>query len=346
MNFSDQYPDFSQDNHSLLSKYLTKELFECLKGKTTDNGFRLAQAINSGIVNPDSGIGIYAGDEESYITFAALFDPIIEEYHGFGKDQRHVSNLNPGDLSAANPDPEDRYIVSTRIRIARNLNGLPLGAAIFPEQRKQVEQRAVAVLERLRGDLAGHYYPLNTMTESDRTRLIADHILFKAGDRFLQAAGLNRGWPDSRGIFHNNDRSFSVWVNEEDHLRIISMQEGGDIKQVFMRLSEAIGEMERDLEFSHNQHLGYITSCPTNLGTAMRASVHINLPNLASDMARLTSIADQYHLQVRGLHGEHTTSEGSTFDISNRRRLGITEVECVQGLYDGIVALIKTEQML
>lgn len=346
MNISDQYPDFSQDCHSLVSKYLTKALFELLKDKRTNNGFSLQQAINSGVVNPDSGIGIYAGDEASYTTFAPLFDPIIEDYHGFGKDKLHISNLNPEDLNATNPDPEGHYIVSTRIRVARNLHGLPLGAAISAEHRKLVEQRVVAALEKLGGELAGRYYPLMTMSEADRARLISDHILFKAGDRFLQAAGLNRDWPESRGIFHNHDRTFSVWVNEEDHLRVISMQIGGNIKQVFTRLSEAVVEIGRELEFSRNHHLGYITSCPTNLGTAMRASVHINLPKLAADMVQLTSIADKYHLQVRGMHGEHTASEGSIFDVSNRRRLGVTEVECVQDMYDGIVALIKIEQTL
>ncbi len=346
MNISDQYSDFSQDCHSLVSKYLTKVLFEHLKDKRTNNGFSLQQAINSGVVNPDSGIGIYAGDEASYATFAPLFDPIIEDYHGYGKDRLHISNLNPEDLNAANPDPEGHYIISTRIRVARNLHGLPLGTTISTEHRKLVEQRVVSALEKLVGDLAGRYYPLKTMSEADRARLISDHILFKAGDRFLQAAGLNRDWPESRGIFHNNDRTFSAWVNEEDHLRVISMQIGGDIKQVFTRLSAAVAEIGRELEFSRNHHLGYITSCPTNLGTAMRASVHINLPKLATDMAQLTSIADEYHLQVRGMHGEHTASEGSIFDVSNRRRLGVTEVECVQDMYDGIVVLIKIEQTL
>lgn len=346
MNNSDEFPIFPEECQSLLSKYLSKAMFERLKDETTEDGFSLAQAINSGVVNPDSGIGIYAGDEASYATFAPIFDPIIEDYHGFGKDRQHISNLNAEDLDAVNPDPESHYIVSTRIRVARNLHGLSLGAAISAEHRMRVEQRVVAALEDLSGNLAGRYYPLQTMSEDDRARLIGDHILFKSGDRFLQAAGLNRDWPESRGIFHNLDRTFSVWVNEEDHLRIISMQSGGDIKQVFTRLSEAVAQIGRELQFARNHHLGYIASCPSNLGTAMRASVHINLPRLADDMARLTDIADKYHLQVRGMHGEHTASEGSIFDVSNRRRLGVTEVECVQGLYDGIVALIKTEKAL
>jgi len=105
--------------------------------------------------------------------------------------------------------------------------------------------------------------------------LTADHFLFKEGDRFLQAAGLNRDWPSGRGIFHNKEKTFLVWINEEDQLRIISMQKGADLLAVFSRLSIAAGEIEKVAKFAHDDHLGYITSCPTNCGTALRASVHI-----------------------------------------------------------------------
>ena len=71
--------------------------------------------------------------------------------------------------------------------------------------------------------MAGTYYSLNSMSEEDREQLVEDHFLFKQGDRFLEAAGLNRDWPEGRGIFHNNDKTFLVWINEEDQLRIISM---------------------------------------------------------------------------------------------------------------------------
>jgi arginine kinase len=132
----------------------------------------------------------------------------------------------------------------------------------------------------LDGELAGKYYPLAGMSKEDQNQLIADHFLFKEGDRFLAAAGLNRDWPSGRGIFHNNDKTFLVWINEEDQLRIISMQPGSDILAVFRRLSVASREIEKEAAFARDDHLGYITSCPTNCGTALRASVHIKLPKL------------------------------------------------------------------
>jgi len=119
------------------------------------------------------------------------------------------------------------------------------------------------------------------MSAADQKQLIDDHFLFKEGDRFLDACGLNRDWPSGRGIFHNDAKTFLVWVNEEDQLRIISMQKGSGIREVFDRLSRAAAAIEKIAKFAHDEHLGYITSCPTNLGTALRASVHIRLPELS-----------------------------------------------------------------
>ncbi len=341
-----EYPKFTSDHKSLAAKYLTKDVFEELKDKKTMNGFTILDVVNSGVKNPDSGIGAYAGDEESYTIFESFFDPIIEEYHGFSKDDKHKSNLNPDDLNAPNPDPDGNYIVSTRIRVGRNLDQLPLGPAISDNQRNLVEKSVSSALSSLEGSLSGKYYSLGGMSEDISTSLIADHFLFKAGDRFLETAGLNRNWPMGRGIYHNDEKTFLVWVNEEDELRIISMQNGGDIKEVFTRLTIAISELEKKMKFAFNDHLGYITSCPTNLGTAMRASVHIAVPKLAQDMERFKAICDKHHLQIRGIHGEHSESEGGIYDISNRRRLGVTEVECVQDMYDGVVELIAAEKAL
>ena len=341
-----QYPSFTESHKSLMAKFLTKEMFEELKDLKTSNGFSINDAINSGVENPDSGIGAYAGDKESYTLFSPFFDKIIEEYHGFSQDDIHKSNLNPNDLDAPNPDPDNEFIVSTRIRVGRNLDEFPLGPAISDRQRDEVEKIVSTALNSLEGTLSGKYYPIAGMSKEDSDSLISDHFLFKAGDRFLESAGLNRNWPHGRGIYHNDEKTFLVWINEEDELRIISMQSGGDIKQVFMRLTTAISELEKKMKFAFSEHLGYITSCPTNLGTAMRASVHIKVPKLAADMERFKAITDIHHLQIRGIHGEHSESEGGIYDISNRRRLGVTEVECVQDMYDGVVELIATEKEL
>ncbi len=346
MNKKNEFPTFPTGCKSLLCKYLSKEVFEELKDKKTRNCFTLQDAIRSGVVNPESGIGVYAGDLESYTLFAKLFDPIIQDYHGFSSEDKHKSNLNPDDLDAPNLDPDGEYIVSTRIRVGRNVADFPLGPAITKEQRNEIEKNVSESLQAMSGSLAGHYYPLKGMRDDVKAQLIADHFLFKTGDRFLEAAGLNRDWPEGRGIYHNDEKTFLVWINEEDQLRIISMQMGGNILEVFTRLSSAIKEIEKKVAFSYSEHLGYITSCPTNLGTAMRASVHIKLPKLAQDMSAFKAITDKHFLQIRGIHGEHSESEGGIYDISNKRRLGVTEVECVQDMINGVKELIAKEKSL
>ena len=328
----------------MLCKHLTPELFETLKDKKTANGFTLEKAIKSGIENVDSEIGVYAGDEESYEVFAELFDRVIEEYHGFSSTDIHESNLNAEDLDVK--DLDSSYILSTRIRVGRNIKGMPLGAAISKEQRDEIEKDVASILNGFEGELEGAYHPLLGMSQEVQSQLIEDHFLFKDGDRFLESSGLARHWPHGRGIYHNHDKTFLVWLNEEDQLRIISMQQGGDVVEVFSRLVTAMKEIEEKVPFAYSECLGYISSCPTNLGTAMRASVHIKLPNLANDMEQFKAIADKYYLQIRGTDGEHSQSKGGVFDISNYRRLGITEVEAVQDMIDGVIALIDAEKSL
>merc|ERR1711939_235966 len=123
-------------------------------------------------------------------------------------------------------------------------------------------------------------------------------------------------------------------------------QKGADIGEVFTRLCKGAAEIERHMEFSHDPHLGYITSCPTNLGTALRGSVHIKLPKLMKNDAKFNAIADEYHVQIRGIHGEHSETKDGIFDISNRRRLGRSEKDLVQDMIDGVRALMDKEMSL
>ncbi|XP_071041896.1 arginine kinase [Parasteatoda tepidariorum] len=106
----------------------------------------------------------------------------------------------------------------------------------------------------------------------------------------------------------------------------------------------AVNIIESKLPFSRDDRLGYLTFCPTNLGTTIRASVHIALPKLAKDKKVLEDIAAKFNLQVRGTRGEHTESEGGVYDISNKRRMGLTEYQAVKEMQDGILEMIKMEK--
>ena len=113
-----------------------------------------------------------------------------------------------------------------RIRVGRSIEGFGLSPGITKEQRLAVEKLMINAFAKLEGDLAGTYYPLLGMEESVRQKLVDDHFLFVSGDKNLIAAGMERDWPEGRGIYHNKEKTFLTWVNEEDQLRIISMQMG------------------------------------------------------------------------------------------------------------------------
>jgi len=336
-----KFPFFPSGTKSLLSKVLTRDVWDACKDRKDKYGFTFQQCIFSGCKWTNSGIGVYAGCHEGYYTFAPLFDKIIEQYHQHAPTDKHISNMDHTQLRCPDfPPDEDAMINSTRIRVARNLADYPLGTACTAAQRREMESKIVSALNEFTGELKGKYYSLGSMSNADRDQLIADHFLFKGGDKYLESCGLEREWPEARGIFHNDAKTFLVWVNEEDQLRIISMQQGSNIRQVFERLSVAAAKIETKARFANDEHLGYITSCPTNMGTGMRASVHIKLPKLARHQAQFQAIADKYYVQIRGAHGEHTETDDGVFDISNLRRLGRSEVDLVQDMYNGVKAMI------
>ena len=334
-------PLFKNISHSLVKKHLSKTIFDKLKDRRTFRGYTLNHAIQSGISNPDSEIGIYAGDAETYKTFSEIFDLIIADYHSFTKQECHTTDLTFSNLPSL--DPDNRYIVSTRIRVARNLKGFPFTTFISSNERYQVEQLIIDATKNLPKNLQGEYFPLIDILTS-KTMPMKINFFPKKGDRFQEAAGITREFPDSRGVFLSHNKKFMIWVNEEDHLRIISMESTSDLAGTFNRLSAAIKIIEKNLQFSFSKKYGYLTSCPSNIGISMRASVHIKLPKLYKQKELLYKTAEQYRLQIRGTSGEKSDIENFIFDISNKQRLGISEKNCLTILSKGIQKIIALEQ--
>merc|ERR1712213_100976 len=216
-----EFPNI-KSTHSLVAKHVTKEKWDKLGGIVTKtSGFTLAKAIACAVEFDNQHCGIYAGDEDSYIDFAGVFDPLICEYHGLPADFQHVSGMDPTKVNG-NVNPEVP-VHSVRIRVGRSIQGFGLSPGITKEQRVGVEKLVSTALKRLDGDLAGNYYPLTGMDEAVRQQLVDDHFLFMSGDPNLKVAGMERDWPEGRGIFHNDAKTFLLWVNEEDQTRIISL---------------------------------------------------------------------------------------------------------------------------
>merc|ERR1739848_278661 len=347
-NMSGEFPVI-KSSHSLVAKHVTKERWD--KGKDIETktcGFTLAKAIACAVEFDNQHCGIYAGDFDSYKDFSDIFDAIIQEYHGISADAKHNSDMDAekivGNIEAGVP------VHSTRIRVGRNINGFGLSPRITKQQRIDVEKLMSNALAKLTGDLAGKYYPLTGMDEAVRQQLVDDHFLFMSGDPNLKVAGMERDWPEGRGIFHNDAKTFLLWVNEEDQLRIISMQKGGDVRGVFERLARGIKTVQDSVkaesgkDFQLSDKFGYIHSCPTNLGTGMRASVHVDLPGWTKEgLPALQKRCEELSVQPRGARGESGGQTGHPYDISNKHRLGHSEVSLVQTMIDGVNTLWKED---
>nr|BAE16974.1 arginine kinase [Abyssogena kaikoi] len=335
------------DSQSLMKKHLTQAVYDDLKNKKTSLRGTLAHCINSGCIHLGSKVGIYACDPEAYTVFENVFNNVIKEYHKVDSINHPEPTFGtPEQIKALeNIDPEGNMVKSTRIRVARTLAGYPFAPACTSEDLENMQSESVKALATLTGELEGEYLPLAKMDEDKQKELIKDHFLFRPDDPVLRDAGGYKYWDNGRGIFINKTKTFLTWVNEEDHLRLISMQPGGDLGEVYRRLVKAINELEKKLKFAKRDGYGYLTFCPTNLGTTLRASVHMAIPNVCKE-PKFKEVCEQYSIQPRGIDGEHSESKGGVYDLSNKRRLGLTEFAAVREMLDGVLKIKKWEEEL
>lgn len=332
---------------ALAAKYIlqNREYIEEYSECKTSYGSTIIDCIRSCLENFDSRVGLYAACPQAYDLFEGLFNSVISEYHKVNLTNfsfRHDFG-NPADLMDL-PLRYDDKIISTRIRIARSVSNYPMAALLTSRQRLELESIFKEVFSSLSGDLAGVYKSLSEISPEEKEYLIKKHILFNdAKDKFLRSAGAYNDWPNVRGIFISYDSNLIIWCNEEDHLRIISMQKGANLKQVYDRLVRCVNIIESQIEFVMHKKFGYLTFCPTNIGTTLRASVHIRLPKISAS-GKLKQICDVMNLQIRGTNGEFSEVINGIYDISNMQRLGFTEWDLISNLYKSIANLLNYEE--
>merc|ERR1711881_417418 len=183
-------------------------------------------------------------------------------------------------------------------------------------------------------------------------RLIKDHFLFQEPDEpMLLSWRMERDWPHARGIYHNEEKSALVWVNEEDHLRIISMQKGPNIRAVFDRFANLVKAVEgackevgKGREIS--PEYGNVLSCPSNCSTGLRASMMIKIP-LATKEEGFAAWCASKKLQARGSGGfASAAADDGIRDVSNVDRMGKDEVTLVNEMIEGVTALVGWEKAL
>jgi len=351
-----------------LKDFLTKEMYDRYKDEKTGLGVTLDKCIKGGVDKARLGsewncgkVGLLFGDAECVTKFKDLVHPIMVWRHGDPRLPHPPPNLN-GNQLLDHSTIDQNYVMSTRVRTGRSISGFALPPSISADQRKELEVIVVKALTTLGGDLKGDYYPLsgsNTyapkpggIDKETEERLIKDHFLFQEPDEpMLLSWRMERDWPHARGIYHNEAKNALVWVNEEDHLRIISMEKGYNIRAVFDRFAALVQAVEtacksagRGLEIS--PMYGNVLSCPSNCGTGLRASMMIKIP-LASQEPTFKKWCDDRKLQARGSGGFASAAKDDGIrDVSNVDRMGKDEVTLVNEMIQGVADLIKWEKQL
>jgi protein-arginine kinase len=309
---------------SLLTRYLDDALRDKLSRRTTAGGVRLEDVIRSGTLHPDSAIGVYAPDAQSYQVFGELFEPMLEDF-------RSPVRLPGGGLGCVNP----AAVVSTRIRVARNLAGHAFAAGMTRQERLSVEAKIVRACGALGGRHRGWVRRIGDMPR--HPAMVAGRLAFGQDDKYMAAAAMYADWPVGRSVFNTRNRQLSVWINEEDHLRVAVALPGACIAACSEAVAQVMQALAEQLDFCEDARLGYLTSCPSNVGSAMRASYMVDTRADALQQARLQELAVAGVVQVRGASGEHSGCEGGLADVGFRNRYGISEGDMLQGM-EGLLA--------
>ncbi len=231
--------------------------------------------------------------------------------------------------------PHHQVVVSSRVRLARNLRKRP-----FPGWAKKAERASILELVRPRVEELPEMQDsfsesLQDLPALDRQVLVERHLI----SREHAAKGTGSA------VVINRRQTLSIMINEEDHLRMQSIRSGLQLKQAFKLVDKIDSALESKLEFAYDPRLGYLTACPTNVGTGMRASAMLHLPGLVLSelINQVIQAVSKIGLAVRGLYGEGTEAMGNLFQISNQTTLGEREDDIINRLSKVIETIIEKE---
>lgn len=249
------------------------------------------------------------------MTLSALLDNENELTHNIGAQQP--------------------IVLSTRIRLARNLGRYPFPGRAKGEQRKEIARLCRESLEGVTKLKRGHTYPMAELSEIEKQVLVERHLISR------ELSSCKDGV-----VMISKDQTCSVMINEEDHLRIQVVKGGFHLKRAWKQADALDSAIEGALDFAYSPTLGYLTACPTNVGTGLRASAMLHLPGLvmSDQMDKVMRALNQEGLAVRGWFGEGSEAFGSIFQISNQQTLGPSEADILQNLSRWLKDIIDQEE--
>jgi arginine kinase len=364
---TDDFPLFSTSHTSALSKVLTKELYKELSTtqKTVEaQGWSFNYAIRGGINCPETPVGILLGGESSYEAYSPVLVPLISLLHsGFNCATMVQPAIDPNlrDLNYWINHSENvtsPYILSAVISASRNIYGFPMVPAADRKSKKIVNFVMENAFTKKSKDLKGVYSSLNELSLYEMRNLETDNkSMLPPAPTIGTPRALVGGQKDGKdgcGYFRSDNGKIHAWVNDEDHLKLFVRDDGSkatipaavNLKAMIKEWAKTLVFIESVMEpsgfcFMRSERLGYVTSCPSNLGTAMRLTVTVNLAAL-----RLTPSEAQVmgkDLNILMVPSAKADAVEGTWDLTNTVVLGYTEVEIMENFFFGLTTIIELE---
>lgn len=234
--------------------------------------------------------------------------------------------------------PDSDVVISSRVRLARNLENFPFSSKLDDEHAAELVNEVKKITPYLSKEENRRFYSCNigSLSEIDKTAMVERHIV----------SPLLAEKKQSTGLILSEDETVSIMINEEDHVRIQAIVGGMNLEQAYEEADKTDDIAYEKLHFAYDEKYGYMTACPTNAGTGMRASCMVFLPALSAArmMAKLIEEVGKYGVTIRGIYGEGTKSLGSIYQISNQKTLGNSEREIIDNLNRIVMQVVKQER--
>ncbi|XP_068583513.1 zgc:172076 [Cebidichthys violaceus] len=340
----EEFPDLNR-NSTWMGRILTPAMYCRQFHRCTHSGVIFDDVIRPGLEEPGDwsspvSVGCAAGDAQSYVLFCDFFDRVIEAHH-----QHKISSQTPeADFNYDNLkgtcDLDRSYAARCEVSVVRGVEDFCFPTHCSRGERRQLLTLARKALQRLEEELPGQLLLLEELDQEQQRELNLD-----PPSSSQLRIGVARDWPDSRAVWVSKDGSLVVWVNMEDHLRLVSTRDDADVAEAFKCICinlQKLEEVYRELRhpFTWKQQLGWVSSSPADVGTGLRVRVHLRLRHLPGHK-RLQDVLKRLRIRM------HTTTESpALYCVSNAATFGPSEVGLTQLVVDGVKLLLAMEKRL
>ncbi|XP_070684427.1 creatine kinase B-type [Pempheris klunzingeri] len=340
----DEFPDLCR-NATWMGRILTPAMYRRQFHRCTHSGVIFDDVIRPGLEEPGDwggpvSVGCVAGDAQSYILFCDFFDRVIEAHHGHKiTSQTPESDFNYDNLKGGG-DLDRSYVVRCEVSVVRAVEDFCFPTHCSRGERRQLLTLAGRALRRLQDDeLPGRLLLLEELHQEQQ-----GGMSLNPPTSTQLRTGVARDWPDARAVWVSEDGSLVVWVNMDDHLRLVSTRDDANLAEAFKCICvnlQKLEELYRELRhpFIWKQQLGWVTSSPADVGTGLRVGVHLKLQHLPKHK-RLQDVLKRLRI------GMERAESPALYRVSNVATFGLSEVALTQLVVDGVRLLVAMEKRL